>query len=272
GRVKLEVFPGAQLGSNIDNIDQVSKGTLQMTMQNPVITSQLSPQIGVFAAPFLFPDLQSVYKAAASPVGQRIVEDLRTRRNIRALDPWYLGGWNLLTNKKPAHRCEDLAGMKMRVPPGPVLKDFLEQCGAGVVAMDFSEVYLALKTGVIDGIPMPLAIIESGKLHEVTKYVTLHTFLYDLFHPLIHEGTWTGLSPEDQKLIAETFAVGRDINEKLAAEQESGAVKLFETHKLQVDKSPDVPSFVRAAEKTWAKFESQWGGKEVIQQLREAAK
>ena len=270
GRIKMEVFPGGQLGGNLDNIDQVGKGSIDMTMQNPAITAQVVPEMGVFSAPFLFPTLEAAYKAAASPIGQEIADKLRTSKNLRALDPWYLGGWNLFTNKKLVHECKDLKGMKLRVPPAPVLKNFFEQCGAGVVAMDFTEVYLSLNTGVIDGIPMPLAIIESAKLNEVTKFVTLHTYLYDLFHPLINEGVWQSLSPADQTLLRDAFAEGRKINDRLAAKQETSAASLFAEN--NVDRNPDVESFVRAARKTWAVFEDKWGGQETIKALEAAAK
>ena len=270
GRIKLEVFPGGQLGGNLDNIDQVGKGSIHMTMQNPAITAQVVPEMGVFSAPFLFPTLEAAYKAAASPIGQQITDKLRTSKNLRALDPWYLGGWNLFTNKRLIHECADLKGMKLRVPPAPVLKNFFEQCGAGVVAMDFTEVYLSLNTGVIDGIPMPLAIIAAAKLNEVTEFVTLHTYLYDLFHPLINEGVWQSLSAADQKLLTDAFAEGREINDRLAAEQEANAASLFA--ESNVDRNPDVESFVAAARKTWAVFEDKWGGQETIQALEAAAR
>jgi tripartite ATP-independent transporter DctP family solute receptor len=272
GRVKMQIFPGGQLGSTLDNIDQVSKGTIQMSMVNPSITAQVVPEMGVFAAPFLFPSLEAVYKAAASPTGQRITDKLRTEKGIRALDPWYLGGWNLFTNKRLVHKCDDLKGMKLRVPASPVLKDFFERCGAGVVAMDFSEVYLSLNTGVIDGIPMPLAIMESGKLHEVVKFGTLSTYLYDLFHPLVSEKFWSTLSPGDQKLLVDVFAEGRKINDSTAMKVEAAAVDLFVQKKITLDRNVDVESFREAAKKTWEVFRDRWGGTQTIEALQAAGR
>ena len=272
GRIKMDVFPGGQLGSTLENLDQVSKGSIQMTILNPAITSQVLPQLGVFAAPELLPTLEAAYKAWASPVGQKIADEMIAAKNIRMLAPWYQGSWNLFTNRRLIHKCDDLRGMKLRVPPSPVLKHFFEQCGAGVVAIDFTEVYLSLSTGVIDGIPMPLATVESAKFHEVTKFATLHTFLIDLFHPLINERFWQSLSPDDRKLLVEAFAEGGKINDELAAKQEAGVDELLVKHNFTIDRTPDVESFVQAARKTWAAFEAKWGGKETIEKLVAAAK
>jgi len=271
GRIKLQIFPASQLGSTNELLNELRSGAIQMNILNPPILAQLEPRVGVFAAPYIFPDLNSAYKAAASPTGKAIMSDL-LKVNIRTLDPWYLGGWNLLTNKRLVRKCDDLAGLKVRVPPGPVLKDFMAECGADVTEMTFGEVYLALKTGVIDAIPMPLAIIQSGKLYEVTHYATMHTFLYDLFFPLINEQAWEHLSPADQQLLVDTFAQGRTINDALALKQEANAAQLLTDHHLQLETHPDVPSFQRAAAKTWAKFEDQWGGKATVDKLIAAAK
>jgi tripartite ATP-independent transporter DctP family solute receptor len=271
GRIELQIFPGAQLGGILEILDQTSKGTIQMAQMNPTITAQLVPAMGVFAAPYLFPDLESAYRAEASQVGQMIVAELRKTRKLRALRPWFLGSWNFVTTAKPVHTCEDLRGMKLRVPPGPVLKEFLEQCGAAVIAMNASEVYLALQTRLIDGIPIPLAAIEANKYNEVAKHATLTYHLFDLFHTFVNEDTWQRLSPEDQKILVDAFAAGSKVNDKLILEAEAAMLEDFKRRGIQVDAKPDVESFKRAALRTWAKFEGEWGGKDVVRKLQEAA-
>ncbi len=272
GRIKIELFPGGQLGSIDEMLSQVSRNTIQLHMANPPILSRFSSKIGVFAAPFLFPKIESVYKAAASPVGQAVLDELRTQQNMRVLSAWYLGSWNIMATKRPVRKADDLKGMKLRIPPGPVLRHFLEQLGASPVPMDYSEVYLALKTGLIDGIPIPFLSAVSAKFYEVTKHATILNFLYDIMLPLINEAAWRALSAEDQKIIADAFQAGRTVNDKFAQEQEASALKVLTDNKVEIESKPDVRSFMAAAERTWARFESDWGGREQIQRLRDAGR
>jgi TRAP-type transport system periplasmic protein len=270
GRITMVLFGSDQLGTPIDTLSQVTSGTIQMNINNPPVTSQISPKIGIFAAPYLFPSLNAVYKAAASPVGQQVVDELRTLRNIRALDPWYLGTWHINTKNKPIHQVSDMVGLKLRVPPGPVMLDFMSQCGASPAPMSFNQVYLSLQASVIDGLPITLVVVAAGKLYEVTKYFALTHHLYDIFHPLINEDFWKSLSSEDQTTIREAFLSGRAINDKLATDLETSALTLMASKGMQVDSSPDLTGFQDAAKKTRAKFADTWGGASVLNALSAA--
>lgn len=270
GRITLLLFGSDQLGSPIDTLSQVTNGTIQMNLNNPPVTSQISPKIGVFAAPYLFPNLNAVYKAAASPAGKQAVDELRTLRNIRALDPWYLGTWHFNTKKAAVHQASDLVGLKLRIPPGPVMSDFISRLGASPVPMSFNQVYLSLQTGVIDGLPITLVVVAAGKLYEVTKYFSLTHHLYDIFHPLINEDFWRSLSSDDQTMIRDSFLSGRTINDKMAMDLENSAQSLMTTNGMQIDANPDLTAFQDAAAKTRAKFADAWGGASVVNALQAA--
>lgn len=270
GRITIQIFPGGQLGGSLEIIDQVSKGTIQMAIFNPLITASVEPRMGVFAAPFLFPDADSLYRAADSPTGQEVFEPLRAKKGIRVLDSWFLGSWVFAMKSKTVNQCADLKGVKVRTPPGPVLSRYMEICGAAALQMSFGDVYLALQTGTIDGIPIPLSIIESGKLYEVTKFLTSKPILFDIFQPLVNEQFWQSLSPADQKLVKDAFRAGRATNDKIVKEAETKVVEKLRGLKFTISDNPDVASFRTAADQLVRELSKDWGGSDFVQRLQKA--
>jgi TRAP-type C4-dicarboxylate transport system substrate-binding protein len=168
GQVQLQVYPNGQLGGQNDLLQALKTNTIQMYIQNPPVTSTLDPMIGVFGAPYLFNSPAAVVRAWKSRVGQSIVAHFDKTAGIKLLTPWRLGEWQIVTTNKPVHSCRDISGMKLRVPPGPVLAAFVQACGATPVAMSFGEVYLALKTGTIDGLPNALPYVLYSNLQQVS--------------------------------------------------------------------------------------------------------
>jgi tripartite ATP-independent transporter DctP family solute receptor len=195
GQVQLQVFPNGQLGSQTQILSELKTNTVQMYMQNPPVTSSLDPQIGIFSAPYLLQSPQAVLNAWKSRLGQQIAAHFNQTTGIRLLTPWQIGGWQMMTASKAIRACSDLSGLKLRVPPSPVLSAFMQQCGANAVSMTFGEVYLALKTGVIDGMPQVWGNVPGSNLEQVVHSATVLNAIYDFFNPMINDQTWNSLTP-----------------------------------------------------------------------------
>jgi TRAP-type transport system periplasmic protein len=271
GRVVLEVYSSGQLGTLTSTLDQLRSGAIQMVMQNPSNVTVLLPEVGVFAAPYMFPSADAVLKAWNSQAGQKIVSDFKTQAHLHVFGPWQFGSWSILTVNKPVHSAGDMQGLKLRVPPSPVVTYFMSQLGASPIQMDIQQAFLGLQTGAVNGLPLPTSVIINNNLQAVIRYVTLTNFLYDVLNPILDDNVWQKISPSDQKIVTAAFAEGRAQNDQaiLAATQASlDAVK--KAGGTIID-SPDTASFQPAAQKTWANFESQWGGAQQIAALRAAA-
>lgn len=271
GRITLEVFPGDELGTSLDQIERASTGEIEMVLFNPAITSSLSSRVGVFSAPYVFEDYEQVTAAIESPAGEEAFAELTEVHRLRPLGTWFLGSWVILTRDAAVNSCEDLQGVQLRTPAAPVMQEFFERCGAEVVSMTFSEVYLALQTGVIGALPTPLALIGPASLDEVVSFGTGEPFLTEIIQPLINEDFWQGLSPEDQEIIAAAFESGREVSDTMTFELEEEAVSLMLEAGIEVVEDVDHEAFIPAAEATWDTFVEDWGGQEAFDALREAA-
>ena len=84
---------------------------------------------------------------------------------------WWDNGIRHITNsKKPINTPADLQGLTIRTPADPMTIDIFQALGASTEQIAFSELYVALQQGVVDGQENPLANIASSKLYEVNKF------------------------------------------------------------------------------------------------------
>jgi tripartite ATP-independent transporter DctP family solute receptor len=141
-----------------------------------------------------------MYKVLRGPIGEDLFKELPAKIGVRIIDVWYLGTRQTTLRDKPASTPEEFKGIKLRAPGAPTYIEAVRVLGANPTPMGFGEVYMALKTGVIDGQENPLTTIKSSKFYEVTKYLVLTSHMVDSIIPQINERTWKSLKPEFQKI------------------------------------------------------------------------
>ena len=170
--VQIDLFPAGQLGNDPKVMEGVKLGTIDMGMTgNPFFTS-FSPELNVFDLPYLFRDFDHVYKVLDGPIGAEMRLHLE-KHGFKVLGGLEIGFRNVTNNKRPIKTPDDLKGLKLRTTPNPAHLQAFRLLGADPVPMPFTEVYLALKTGAVDGQENPIAHIYASKFHEVQKYHVL---------------------------------------------------------------------------------------------------
>ena len=270
GRVTLQVFPGGQLGTVSGTFDQLRGGSIEMVIQNPSNTAALLPEVGVFAAPYLFPSNEGAYAAWQSDAGQQIVADFKSKAGLVVFPPWNFGTWQIFTSNKAISSCADLDGLKMRVPPSPILTKFMSECGANPVQMDVSQAFLGLQTGAVDGLPLPLSTITGFNFQQVVKNASLVGFLHDVINPIISQRAWDKLSAQDQQAVTDALEQARNANNEALAKVDEAALKTLREAGVTVQENPRTDEFKQAAQRTIDSFVDQWGGQERIDSLRKA--
>jgi len=174
GKMKIDIYSGGALGGELEMMDGLRMGTLDMSIINSGNIGKYAPKWSIFYLPYLFQDDDHLLRFSKSEMAQGLIDYTREKANIHILLPFWCDGFrHTMQNVREVKVPKDLHGIKMRVPEFPILIEFMKEFGAIPVAMPFPEVYLSLTTGIVDGLETSPWALLSGKFYEVCKYVTL---------------------------------------------------------------------------------------------------
>jgi tripartite ATP-independent transporter DctP family solute receptor len=202
GRVEIQIFPSNQLGGDTDMLSQIRTGGIQFFTLSGLILSTLVPAASISGIGFAFPDYDAVWKAMDGDLGKFIRAEI-AKANLVAMDRIWDNGFRQITSSsKPIVTAEDLKGFKIRVPVSPLWTSMFKALEAAPASINFSEVYSALQTKVVDGQENPLAIISTAKLNEVQKYCSITNHMWDGFWFLANKAAWEKLPPDLREICA----------------------------------------------------------------------
>ena len=202
GRVDLQIFPSNQLGSDTDMLSQVRSGGIEFFTLSGLILSTLVPSTSITGIGFAFKDYDTVWKALDGDLGAYVRREIG-KANLVVMDKiWDNGFRHITSSTKPIQTADDLKGFKIRVPVSPLWTSMFKAFDSAPASINFSEVYSALQTKIVDGQENPLAIISTAKLNEVQKYCSLTNHMWDGFWFLANRRNWDALPKDIQDIVA----------------------------------------------------------------------
>lgn len=221
GRVKVELYPGAQLGNNKEVIQAVKMGAIDIArMQLPMINDSgvNDSKLKVLSLPYVFKNKEHAWRVLRGPIGDEIIDIVdNSDANIVGLGFFEVTARNFFTTNKPVATIEDMKGLKIRVQSNPLYLDMVEAFGASPTPISFSELYSALQTGVVHGAENPIKGYYNDKFYEVAKYYTLNP--NDSAEPslmFISKMSWNKLTDEEKEIFKEAAnEAGIFLEEKL---------------------------------------------------------
>ena len=237
GRIEVKIFPQSQLanGNQKAELEMLQSGVLDMTWDSPIILALfLDKRFDVFNLPWLYPSMEVANKVSDGPMGQLAYKWL-AEKGIVGLGIGVNGYRELTNSKRPVAAPDDMKGIKFRVAGGKLYLETFRLLGANAVTMSFGEVFTSLQQGVIDGQENPTAIIDSSKLYEVQKYLTLWHYSFDPLVLCINRKLFDGLAPADQKAIREAAAEAVAYERAVSAEEEKRLVEVLKQKGMQVN-------------------------------------
>jgi len=200
GRMEVKIFPNNQLGGDTDMLAQVRSGGIDMFNAGTQVIATLAPISALTAVGFAFPGYEQVWKSVDGKLGDAIRAAF-AKVGLHTLDKmWDNGFRQITTSTRPVATSADLNGMKIRVPVSPMGISMFKALSASPTSLQFSEVYSALQTKVVDAQENPLAIVQTAKLYEVQKFCSLTNHSWDGYHLVVNGRAWRGL-PDDLKDI-----------------------------------------------------------------------
>jgi tripartite ATP-independent transporter DctP family solute receptor len=203
-------------------VPAMQRGTLEMSTMTTFEVAQQMPQYGFFNRAYLFRDYDHMLKTMRGPIGQDYAKAVAAKMGIEILDIAYLGTRTVsLRKKREVKTPADMAGLKFRMPSGPDWLVLGRVLGVQATPMAMPDVYLALKTGTIDGQENPLTIFRAAKFNEVEEQVVLTQHMIQPVFYAMAKPVWDKLSAEQkQKVKAAARAATDDNNVKRHADEQ----------------------------------------------------
>ena len=259
GRIDIQGFPNGQMGGSRDMIEAVSNGTQQLVTEGSANFGAWIPSISVTEAPFIWRNPAHLINALNGPLLEKYNEQLIKARGMRILGAVYYGTRHLTTSNREVKTVDDAKGLKVRVPENDVFKAMAESWGAKPTPMNFNELYLALKTGTVDGQENPLPTIKSGKFHEVQKYIILTGHIMTPRLVVVNDAFWQKVPAADRKIVEDALKTHMAWADAEIQKQEISLLDEFKAAGVTIIQ-PDVESFRKATLAVVpAKFEAKWG-------------
>lgn len=220
GRIKIEVYYGAQLGDEKSVLEQMQFGAIDFARVSLSPLAEFSKSLNVLQLPYLYRDADHMWKVLDGSIGDDFLKSV-SPSGLIGLSWFDAGARNFYNSKRPIKTLADLKGMKIRVQESQQMMDMIQALGANPTPMAYGEVYSALQTGVVDGAENNWPSYESTSHYEVAKNYVLdeHTRVPEM--QMCSAITWKKFSADDQKIIKEAAIESAKIERKLWAERET---------------------------------------------------
>ncbi len=258
GRFDLQIFPNNQLGSDTDMLSQIRSGGIEFFTLSGLILSTLVPAASINGIGFAFPDYDTVWKAMDGDLGAYVRGEIK-KSGLEVMDKIWDNGFRQITSStKPINGPDDLKGFKIRVPVSPLWTSMFKAFDAAPASINFSEVYSALQTKVVEGQENPLAIISTAKLYEVQKYCSLTNHMWDGFWFLANRRAWEAV-PADMRSVVAKHINATAVNERADVAKLNAGLQQELAGKGLVFNQPNTAPFRDKLRS--AGFYAEWKGK-----------
>ncbi len=197
---KVEMYLNSTLFRQGTELVALQRDNLEMGNISPQDISKQVPAWSMLTSAYLFRDANHLTAFFSSDLGTQMKKMAEDQLKVKILGPTFFGTRHVgLKGKKKIAVPADLAGVKLRMPPGDAWQMLGKSLGANPTPMAYAETYTGLQTGAIDGQDNPLPNVQNMKFNEVMNQIVLTSHLvgYDLL--TVSMKTWNSMSPAKQK-------------------------------------------------------------------------
>jgi tripartite ATP-independent transporter DctP family solute receptor len=246
GRIRVNVFPAAQLGAEVAMVEGLRLGTIDVICANAPNAAAFIPELGLFSVAYLFKDLQHFERVVNDPKFVQRMESLVASKNlgIRLVGFYAAGVRNVYSRKGSVASPDDLKGVKIRVQNNPIEVKVWRTFGAIPTPMNFGEVYQALQSGVLDAAENGLAVIESNKHFEAAKYVSQTEHQRNLSALYVNEKKLASMPKDLQEIVLQAAKEASVHERKKDAELVAAAADRLKSRGAVLT-SPDKARFIQ---------------------------
>lgn len=271
GRIDVQLFPNRQLGDEKPMIEGMRLGTVDAGAITNAVIAQVEPAFQLNDLPFLFANEAQAQKVLDGPVGEKLRRKLDAKGVV--LVGFLEGGFrNMINNVRPVEKPEDVQGVKYRVMQNPVYIGMFSSLGGNAVPMAWGETFTAVQQGTIDGLEIPLAVIDQNKYFEVTKYLSLTNHTYSAIGLVVSKRTLQRLPADLQKAVMEGGAAAIQSQRAASASAQLAVLASLESKGMKINRVKDVAPFRAKVQKVYADVRGTLGDANLMDEALAAVK
>lgn len=240
GRIEIDVFGGAVLGTNKEVYEQVKNGAMVMTIADAGYLSDYYPDIGVLNGPYLLADVNDFDKILKSEWYAETLSNLTDASDLKVTAfNWLFGARHIITNKEIRHP-NDMKDVAIRVPPNVMWVETFKSMGAKGTQVAWAEVYGALSTGLVNAAEAPIASIIGAKLYEQRKVISMTGHFKAFVAPIMNAKVFDSMPDDLQNIIMEESINAGKYLTKLTLEGEEDLIKQLESEGVSFVRASDI--------------------------------
>ncbi|HYZ34705.1 MAG TPA: C4-dicarboxylate TRAP transporter substrate-binding protein [Crenalkalicoccus sp.] len=252
-RVRIEVFPGEQLGSGRDVNEMIRQGANVMNITDPGYLSDFVPDVGILNGPYLVDDHAQFAPLLASDWYRGVDARLQQAGFRLVMQGAYFGARHMIADK-PIRRPADMGGMTVRVPPNQMWIETFRSLGARPTTVQWSEIYNALQQRVVEAAEAPYGSLWGARLQEVRKVISTTGHFQALTGWPMNNGYFNRLPAEIRAILLEEGAKAGAEQTRLTVEMEQGLMERFRGAGVEIVTDVDIPAFREASAPTYRAF------------------
>ncbi len=243
GEVTSDIYTDFTLFKQGQELAAIQRGNLDIAVLNTGDVEQQIAEYTIFSSGYLFRDYDHFRSVFNGEVGKEFDERLLNDLGVKVLGVLYGGTRQmLLRDDREVSTPADVAGVKLRMPGAPAWQVLGKGMGVTPTPMALGEVYLALRTGAIDGQENPLGIIRAFKMEEVGKQLILTSHMVQPVIFVLSADTWNKLTPEQQEIVATAARETMEEQDSFRLDQEKKDLEYLREYGLKISE-PDVEPF-----------------------------
>ncbi|MEO7853204.1 MAG: TRAP transporter substrate-binding protein [Rubrivivax sp.] len=270
GRIEVQLFPNRALGDERQMLEGMRFGTVDAGIITNAVIAQLEPAFSVNDLPFLYATEAQAHKALDGEIGKELAAKLNAKGIV--LLGFMEGGFrNMINNKRPVTVPADVQGVKYRVMQNPVFIDMFTSLGGSAVPMAWGETFTAVQQGTIDGLEIPLAVIDANKYYEVTKFLSLTNHTYSAIGLVMSKRAFDKLPAELRGVVQAAAKSATAVQRQVAAADAQKTLSSLEKNGMKINPVSDVAAFRASVTPVYDKFR-QGGNAALLDKALAAAK
>lgn len=253
GRMRIDIYPGEQLGSEREALELVQLGIIAMAKASAAPLEGFIPKMGVLGLPYLFRDDAHMWAVFNGPLGQEILA-AGEARGLKGLCFYDAGARSFYTTNKAIRTPADLEGMKIRVQKSNMAVEMIKAMGGSPTPIDWGELYSALQQGVIDGAENNPPSFHLSRHYDTCPYYTLDEHLRQPDILLINPDIYQSLSKEQQAILKKAVKSSVEFQRKLWKDKVKAGMAAIKKAGIKVIR-PDKKPFLKAVQPLWKTFD-----------------